>query len=76
MNVIMLALLLATAGLLAGCAKPQPRAVRYFAAHLDEANGVASDCRTGAVRGEECQNADTALEADTAAKRFKHFRGN
>ncbi|TPG53046.1 hypothetical protein EAH76_11820 [Sphingomonas glacialis] len=72
----MLALLLATAGLLAGCAKPQPRAVRYFAAHLDEANGVASDCRTGAVRGEECQNADTALEADTAAKRFKHFRGN
>lgn len=76
MEVIMLALLLATAGLLAGCAKPQRRAVRYFAAHLDEANGVAGDCRTGAVRGEECQNADTTLEADTAAKRFKHFRGN
>lgn len=76
MRANMLALLLATVGLLAGCAKPQPRSVRYFTTHLDEANGVATDCRTGAGRGEECQNADTALQADTAAKRFKHSSGN
>ena len=52
-----------------------PRAVQYFAAHLDEANSVAADCRIGTVQADECANADMALQQD-AKKRFKRFPGN
>jgi hypothetical protein len=66
----------ALTGLLAGCGKPEPRATTYFAAHLDEARKVVADCKSGSARGEECANADGAVQAADARERFKRFRGD
>lgn len=66
---------LAVAGLLVGCGKPEPRATAYFAQHLDEARKIAADCGTGSARGEECSNANAAVQEADAKARFKRFRG-
>lgn len=45
--------------LLAACGG-EPRSTSYFSEHPQEAAKVLSDCRQGAHRGEECQNAELA----------------
>ena len=60
---------------LTACAQAAPRSSEYFAAHLDEARQVVAGCRDGTVRGEECANANRAVEEAKAKERFRRFRG-
>ncbi|WP_242129593.1 EexN family lipoprotein [Sphingobium sp. Sx8-8] len=61
--------------LLAACGKAEPRGTQYFAAHLDEAREVVAGCSNGSVRGDECTNADLAVQEADAKERFRKFRG-
>lgn len=70
------AMAVAAAVALTGCGSPEPRSKQYFTVHLDEAREIIADCRNGAVRGDECVNADVALIEDKAAKARSHFLGN
>lgn len=45
--------------LLSGCSG-EPRSASYFTEHPQEAAKVLADCREGAHRGQECQNAELA----------------
>ncbi|WP_374346532.1 EexN family lipoprotein [Phenylobacterium sp.] len=45
---------------LAACT-PQPRSTAYFKAHHEEASRIFAACKTGAHRGEECQNAEAGV---------------
>ena len=57
-------------------AATEPRGKQYFAAHLDEARQIMTQCAEGSVRGDECSNAEQAVvEADGRA-RHKRFFGN
>lgn len=52
----------------------EPRAVEFFAAHLDEARQILAQCMEGSVRGDECFNAEMAVtEADGRAQHKKFF---
>lgn len=66
---------LAMTALLGACGKTEPRSTAYFEAHLDEAREVVASCREGSVRGEECTNADLAVQQADAKERFRKFRG-
>lgn len=59
----------------AGCAKQEPRSKQYFDAHLDEARQVVAGCKDGSNRGEECNNADLAVQEADAKERLKRFFG-
>lgn len=50
------------------------RGAQYFAAHIDEARQVVAACREGAVRGDECANAETAVVTVESKERFRRFR--
>ncbi len=63
---------LISAGLVA-CAAP-PRSVSYFSDHPDAAKAVAADCRTGAHRGPECDNAQAGLAAAARDARMREFQ--
>ncbi len=76
MKFVAASLSFAAAACLAGCSKPAPRATTYFAGHLDEARQVAAECRNGSARGDECTNAETAIQEAEAKERFKRFRGD
>jgi hypothetical protein len=52
----------------------EARSTQYFVAHVDEARQVVAGCRQGAVRGDECANAETAITTVESAERFKRFR--
>ncbi len=54
----------------------EPRAVAYFAAHLQEARQVVAGCTNGSVRGDECSNAEQAVVEAEGRDRFKRFMGN
>lgn len=56
-----------------GCAKHEPRSKQYFDAHLDEARQIVSGCRDGSNRGDECSNADAAVQEAEAIERGKRF---
>ena len=59
---------------LTGCSGAEPRSEEYFHAHLDEARQIVAKCRDGSTRGEECANADYAVQlADAEAKRDRFF---
>lgn len=60
---------------LAACGQSEPRSLKYFENHLDEARAVIADCESGAASGAECDNAGTAIETAEARERFKRFRG-
>lgn len=60
---------------LAACGKSEPRSTEYFEAHIDEARKVVADCRDGSMRGDECTNADVAVQTVDGRERFKRFRG-
>lgn len=70
-----LASVLAVAVVLGGCGKAEPRGTQYFEEHLDEARKIVADCRDGSVRGDECTNADLAVQQADAKERFRKFRG-
>lgn len=57
----------------AGCTNQEPRSKQYFDAHLDEARQVVTGCKDGATRGEECNNADLAVQEADPKERLKRF---
>lgn len=57
-------------------ASADPRGTQYFAAHLDEARQIVAQCAEGAVRGDECANAEQAVVEAEGRERFKKFMGN
>lgn len=57
-------------------AEAAPRAAQYFAALLDEARQVVSECQSGSVRGVECDNAGQAVTEAEGNERFRKFMGN
>lgn len=61
---------------LAACNKAEPRSTLYFAAHLDEARQIVTQCRDGAVQGDECANADMAVQEADSKARFRKFLGH
>jgi hypothetical protein len=64
----------AIAGLaLAGCSRAEPRSEEYFQAHLDEAHQVVAKRHAGSTRGEECGNADDAVQIANAEAQRDHF---
>ena len=56
----------------AGCSA-QPRSASFFAEHLDAAKRVIADCRSGAHRGSECENAQAGLMAAARDARMREF---
>lgn len=50
------------------------RGTQYFEAHVDEARRIVAACREGAVRGDECGNAETAVVTVESKERFRRFR--
>ena len=54
----------------------EPRGAQYFAAHLDEARQVVTQCAEGKARGDECANAERAVIEAEGRERFKKFMGN
>lgn len=74
MKKVILVVLAAAQGL-AGCGKAEPRSTQYFAEHLDEAREIVAGCRDGSTRGQECENANLAVEEADAKERFRRFRG-
>lgn len=68
-----LALLIVSAATLAACS-PEPRAASYFKAHPDEIPQVIADCKTGAHRGAECDNALTAKAQVDAEARMAIYK--
>lgn len=64
-----------TAGLAPAAVPAEPRAVQYFAAHLDEARQLVTQCTDGTVRGAECANAEQAVVEADGKDRFRRFMG-
>lgn len=60
---------------LSACGQSEPRSVQYFEANADVARRVTANCRDGSVRGDECDNADIALQIIEGRERFARFRG-
>lgn len=60
----------------AATAPAKPRGKPYFAAHLDEARQVLTQCAEGSVRGDECFNAEMAVTEADGRARHKKFFGN
>lgn len=60
---------------LAACGQSEPRSVQYFEAHLDEAREAVAQCRSGSTKGDECSNADVAVQVAEGRERFERFRG-
>lgn len=58
---------------LAACT-PQARSRQYFADHPAEAARIVSECKTGATRGPECDNAEAGVLADQADKEMRFFK--
>lgn len=52
-----------------------PRAVAYFAAHLDEARQIEVGCQAGSVRASQCANAEQAVTEAQGKDRFRRFMG-
>ncbi|CAD7338150.1 hypothetical protein FIV32_09470 [Sphingomonadales bacterium 58] len=57
-------------------APAEPRGKPYFAAHLDAARQVLTQCAEGSVRGDECFNAEIAVTEADGRARHKRFFGN
>lgn len=56
-------------------AAAESRGKPYFAAHLEEARQILTQCAEGSVRGDECFNAEMALTEADAQARHKRFFG-
>ncbi len=75
MKIVRAGLVLAALSFVAACSD-NDRGQQYFEAHIDEAEKVVADCRTGTVRGQECVNADMALRVIRGAKLHKQNFGD
>ena len=60
---------------LLACGQSEPRSVQYFEANPDDARKVAAKCQDGSIGGDECDNANIALEVIESRERFARFRG-
>lgn len=60
---------------LSACGQSEPRSAQYFEAHVDEAREIVAACRNGSERGDECANADIAVQTVEGRERFERFRG-
>lgn len=60
---------------LSACDQSEPRSAQYFEANPDDAREVTAECQDGLIRGDECANADIALEVIEGRERFARFRG-
>ncbi|MGQ2934732.1 EexN family lipoprotein [Sphingopyxis sp. H050] len=60
---------------LSACGQSEPRSTQYFETNLDEARKVVAGCRDGSMRGDECTNADVAVQTVEGRERFKRFLG-
>jgi outer membrane lipoprotein-sorting protein len=58
---------------LAGCSAA-PRSASYFEAHPADAQAVLADCKSGQVRGEECQTARAGATASANKARLELYR--
>lgn len=67
--------ILAAVASLGACTSPEPRSTQYFEAHPEEAKAIVEACRTGAQRGDECANAEVAVETAKGKARMKRFLG-
>jgi len=65
--------LVALATAVSAC-QAQPRSVSYFEEHPDEAARVVAECRTGAHRGRECDDAQAAQSRLQGKARQDLFR--
>lgn len=63
-------------GATAACSEAEPRSSQYFEAHIEEARQIVDGCRDGSVRGNECDNADLAVQKADARERTKRFLGD
>lgn len=59
----------------AACGTSEPRGVQYFEADLDEAREIIANCRDGSATGDECANAEVAVQVADGRERFERFRG-
>ena len=59
---------------LTACGQSEPRSVQYFEAHPAEARGVLAECRAGSESGDECTNADVAVQTIEGREKFERFR--
>jgi hypothetical protein len=59
--------------MMTGCSR-EPRSVSYFEAHPADAKQVAADCKAGAHRGRECDNALAGIAAADDAARLEMYR--
>lgn len=66
---------IALAMLVAGC-QAEPRSASFFENNPEEAQRVATACKSGAHGGRECENAQTGLAAVQAAERMDLFKKN
>ena len=56
----------------AGCSA-QPRSVSFFVANLATAKAVVAECRSGAHRGPECENAEAGIASAARDARMREF---
>ena len=68
-------LAIASLATLTACAPPEPRSVQYFEANLEEARDIVKRCKAGDMGGDECSNANVAVETAAGKARFERFRG-
>lgn len=68
-------LVIASFASLPGCAPPEPRSVQYFETNLEEARDIVERCTAGDMGGDECSNANVAVETAAGKARFERFRG-
>jgi len=71
MRVLILATI--SSALLAGCERPA-RSVSYFESHNPERQNALTDCKSGALRGHECETAAEAEAKATTADAESRFR--
>lgn len=68
-------ILFAACAALAACGQSEPRSTVYFEAHPDEARRIVAGCKDGTVRGDECANADIAVQTLDGRERMRRFMG-
>lgn len=73
MKILGVTLTIAAAITLGACSRVEARSEDYFHDHLDEARQVVAECRDGSARGEECANADYAVQLAKAEAQRDHF---
>ena len=61
--------------LLGACSSSEPRSTQFFEANIQEARAVIAACQDGSASGEECANADIAVQTVEGRERLKRFMG-